>query len=157
MFTGSLLIRRLRLRRLRHSAGRFGRKLDAVVGLPDLDDMLGELCGWATGMPWVAESPCVARETLKLFVLDCTPLSCHEPWFAINAIDDDTDDGPGIVVILPDAVADRVTAMGCTAGLERIRTRRSIAAIRLPTSAEDFQALQRLLEVTYASAFEPSN
>jgi hypothetical protein len=76
MFTGSVLTRRLRLRRLRRSAARFGRKLDAVVGLPDLDDMLGELCVWATGMPWVVESPCAARERLKLFVIDCTPLSC---------------------------------------------------------------------------------
>jgi hypothetical protein len=30
-------------------------------------------------MPWVVESPCGARERLKLFVLDCIPLSCHEP------------------------------------------------------------------------------
>lgn len=157
MFTGSVLTRRLRLRRLRRSAARFGRKLDAVVGLPDLDDMLGELCVWATGMPWVVESPCAAREMLKLFVIDCTPLSCHEPWFAINAIDDDTDDGPGIIVILSDAVADRVTAMGRTAGIERIGKRRSITAIGLPTSEEEFQALQRLLEVIYAAAFEPSN
>jgi|GEM_PF-5097521 hypothetical protein len=156
MFTGSLLTRRLRLRRLRRSAARFGRKLDAVVGLPDLDEMLGQLCVWATGMPWVAESPCTAREMLKLFVLDCTPLSCHEPWFAINSIDDDTDDGPGIIVIFSDAVADRATATGCTGELERIGRRRSITAIGLPTSEEEFQALQRLLEVTYAAAFESS-
>jgi hypothetical protein len=36
--------------------------------------------------------------------MDCAPLSCHEPWFATHAFDDDTNDGPGIVVILPDAV-----------------------------------------------------
>src|SRR5450755_610009 len=54
------------------------------------------------------------------------PVVLREPWFAINAIDDDTDDGPGIIVILSDAVADRVTAMGRTAGIERIGKRRSI-------------------------------
>jgi hypothetical protein len=85
------------------------------------------------------------------------PVVLREPWFAINAIDDDTDDGPGIIVILSDAVADRVTAMGRTAGIERIGKRRSITAIGLPTSEEEFQALQRLLEVIYAAAFEPSN
>jgi hypothetical protein len=157
MFTGSVLTRRLRLWRLRRSASRFGRKLDDVVALPGFDDMLGELCIWATSMPWVVESPCAVRETLKLFVLECTPLACHEPWFAINAIDDDTDDGPGIIVILPDAVADRATATGGRAGIEPIGSRRSITAIGLPTSEKEFQALQRLLEVTYAAAFDPSN
>jgi hypothetical protein len=85
-----------------------------------------------------------------------TPLSCHEPWFGINAIDEDTDDGSEIIVILSDAVAARATAMGCTGGIERIGRRRSITAIGLPTSEEEFQALQRLLEVTYAAAFESS-
>jgi hypothetical protein len=152
----SVLTRRLRLRRLRRSAARFAPRVDAV-GLPDLDDMLGELCTWATGMPWVVENPCDVRETLKLFMLDCSPLSCHEPWFAINAIDDDTDDGSGILVILPDSIADRATAIGHAVGIETIGRGRSITAIGLPTSENEFQALQRLLEVTYAAAFESSN
>ena len=36
----------------------------------------------------------------------CPPLCCHEPWFALSAVDDDTDDVPGIVVILSDAIAE---------------------------------------------------
>jgi hypothetical protein len=152
----SVLTRRLRRRRLRRSAVRVGGKLDAVRR-PDLDDILGELCLWAAGMPWVAESPCGERETLRLFMLDCGPLSCREPWFAINVIDDDTDDGPGIVVILPDAIADRATAIGHAAGIEPIGRGRSITAIGLPTSGSEFQALQRLLEVTYTAAFEGSS
>jgi hypothetical protein len=157
MFDGSVVTRRLRLRRLRRSTIRFARNLNAPVGLPDLDDMLGELCVWAKGMPWVVESPCGARERLKLFVLDCTPLSCHEPWFALNAIDDNIDDVPGIFVILPDAVANRATAIGCRAGIEPIGRQRSITAIGFPTSANEFQALQQLLEATYAAAFGLSN
>jgi hypothetical protein len=133
MFDGSVVTRRLRLRRLRRSTERFARNLDPGPGVPDLDDMLGELCVWATGMPWVVESPCGARERLKLFMLDCTPLSCHEPWFAINAIDDNVDDTPGIFVILPDAVADGATSIACRAGIEPIGNRRSITAIGLPT------------------------
>jgi hypothetical protein len=89
-------------------------------------------------------------------MLDCTPLSCHEPWFAINEIDDDTDDAPGIVVVLSDAVADRATSISCGAGIARIGRQRSITAIGLPTSEQEFQALQQLLEVTYAAAFGPS-
>jgi hypothetical protein len=156
MFDGSVVSRRFRLRRIRRSPLRLARNPDAVAGLPDLDDMLRELSAWAIGMPWVVESPCDARETLKLFMLDCAPLSCHEPWFAIHAIEDDPEDGPGIIVILPESVADRVSAIGPTGGLEPIGSRRSITAIGLPTSGEEFQALQRLLEVTYAAAFEPS-
>jgi hypothetical protein len=157
MFDGSVLTRRLRLRRLRRSTVRFARNLDPAVGLPDVDDMLGELCVWATSMPWVVESPCGARQGLKLFMLDCTPLSCHEPWFAINAGDDDTEDVPGIVVILSDAVAERATSIGGVAGIVRIGSRRSITAIGLPTSQGEFKALQQLLKVTYAAAFGPSN
>ena len=89
-------------------------------------------------------------------MLDRTPLSCDEPWFAINVIDDDTYDAPGSHVILPDAVVDRATAIGGTAGIEPIGSGRSITAIGLPTSAHEFHALQQLLQVTYAAAFEPS-
>jgi len=80
--------------------------------------MLDELCVWATNMPWVIESSCGARERLRLFMLKCSPLSCHEPWFAINAIDDNLDNGPAIFVILQDAAADRATAIGYGAGVE---------------------------------------
>src|ERR1700722_3011118 len=153
MFDGSVVSRRLRLRRIRRSTARFVRDLDAAVGLPGLDDLLRELSLWANGMPWVVESPCDAREPLKLFMLDCAPLSCHEPWFAINAIEEDPDDVPGIIVILPEAVADRATAIGCRLGFEPTGRRRSLTAIGFPTSGEEFQALQRLLEVTYAAAF----
>jgi hypothetical protein len=156
MFVRSVLIRRLRLRRLRRSAARFASELD-LVGLSDLDDMLGELCMWAAAMPWVVESPCGARGTLKLFMLDCSPLSCHEPWFAINTLDGDSEDGPGVLVILPDAMADRATTIGHAAGIKPIGRGRSITAIGLPISGSEFEALQRLLEVTYTAAFEPSS
>jgi hypothetical protein len=155
MFDGNGVTRRLRLRRLRRSTVRFACNQDAAAGLPDLDDMLGELCAWATGMPWVVESPCGPWERLKLFMLDCAPLSCHEPWFAINEVDDETDDASGIVVVLSDAVADRATSIGCGGGITPIGRQRSITAIGLPTSEQEFQALQQLLEVTYAAAFGP--
>jgi hypothetical protein len=157
MFRGSLLARRLRLRRqLRRSAARCSRSVETHVALLDLDDMLAELCIWATGMPWVVERPSGAEDTLRLFVLDCPLLSCHEPWFAILAIDDDTDSGPWIVVVLPDEVACRAEGMD-TAGIERIGTRRSIITIGLPTSEEELHAVQLLLEMAYGAAFEPSN
>lgn len=108
-------------------------------------------------MPWVVERQCATGETLKLFMLDCTPLSCHEPWFAINAIDDDIDSGSGIVMMLPDAVVDRATAIGSAAGIEPIGTGRSITVIGFPTSENEFRALQRFLEVTYAVILEPGN
>jgi hypothetical protein len=157
MFDSHVLTRRLRLRRLRRSTVRSARNFDPAGGIPDLDDTLDDLCIWATGIPWVIESACGARERLMLFVLDCPPLSRHEPWFAISAIDDSIDDGPGIVVILPDAVADRATVIGGRVGIEPIGKRRSITAIALPASEKEFQALQKLLEVTYAAAFGPSN
>jgi hypothetical protein len=156
MFDGSVVPRRLRFRRIRRSTARFAQNPEAVLGLPDLDDMLRELHVWANGMPWVVESPSDARETLNLFMLDCAPLSCHEPWFAINAIEEDSDDVPGIIVILPEALADRASAIGCMTGIEPIGRRRSITAIGFPTSGEEFETLQRLLEVTYAAAFEQS-
>jgi hypothetical protein len=156
MFVSSVLIRRFRVRRLRRSAARFASKLD-FVGLSDLDDMLVDLCIWAAGMPWVVETPCGARGTLKLFMLECSPLSCHEPWFAINPMDGGSEDRPGVLVILPDAMADRATTIGHAAGIEPIGRGRSVTAIGLPISGSEFEALQRLLEVTYTAAFEPSS
>ena len=123
----------------RRRGQRSAQNPEAIVGLPDLDDLLRELYGWANGMPWVVESPSDARETLNLFMLDCAPPFCHEPWFAINVIEEDSDDVPGIIVILPEAIADRASAIG------------------FPTSRKEFQALQRLLEVTYVAAFEQSS
>ena len=73
------------------------------------------------------------------------------------AVDDDTDDVPGIVVILSDAIAERATSIGGGAGIARIGRQRSITVMRLPTSEQDFRALQRLLEITYAAAFAPTN
>jgi len=92
MFDDNVLL--LGLRRLRRPTVRFTRKLDDAVGLRELDGVLGELRLWAIGMPWVAESP--SRDRLKLFMLECPPLCCHEPWFAISAVDDETDDVPGM-------------------------------------------------------------
>ena len=80
MFEGNGLA--LGLRRFRRSAVRFTRNLDDAVGLRELDGVLGELRLWAIGMPWVVESP--SRERLKLFMLACPPLCCHEPWFALS-------------------------------------------------------------------------
>jgi hypothetical protein len=147
----------LGLRRFRRSTVCIARNLDEAARLPELDGMLGELQLWAIGMPWVAQSRSGARERLKLFVLDCAPLSCHEPWFAISAVDDDTDDVPGVVVVLSDAVAERATSIGGGAGIAPIGRQRSITVIGLPTSEQELRALQRLLEVTYNAAFAPTN
>jgi hypothetical protein len=147
----------LGLRRLRRSTVRVARKLDDAVELRELEGLLGELRQWATGMPWVVESSPGVGERLNLFVLDCAPLSCHEPWFAISALDDDTDDVPGIVVILSDAVAERAALIDGGAGFARIGSQRSITVMRLPTSEQDFRALRLLLEITYTAAFAPMN
>ena len=93
----------LRLRRFRRSTVCIARNPTKRYGFRNSTACSVELQLWASGMPWVAESPSGARERLKLFVLDCAPLSCHEPWFAISAVDDDTDDVPGVVVVLSDA------------------------------------------------------
>jgi hypothetical protein len=153
MFEGNGLA--LGLRRFRRSAVRFACNLDDAVGLRELDGVLGELRLWAIGMPWVVESP--SRERLELFMLACPPLCCHEPWFAISAVDDDTDDVPVIVVILSNAIAERATSIRGGAGIARIGRQRSITVMRLPTSEQDFRALQRLLEITYTAAIAPTN
>lgn len=72
------------------------------------------------GMPWVVASSAGTREGVNLLMLDCDPLSCHEPWFAISALDDDTDDVPGIVVIISDTVAERAAFIDGGAGIARI-------------------------------------
>ena len=91
-------------------------------------------------------------------MLDCDPLSCHEPWFAISALDDDTDDVPGIVVIISDTVAERAAFIDGGAGIARIGGLAPVAVMRLPTPSEqDLRALQRLLEITYAGAFALMN
>ena len=153
MFDGTELA--LGLRRLRRSTVRFARNLDDAVELRELEGLLGELRQWATGMPWVVESDPGVGERVDLFVLHCAPLSCHEPWFAITALDDDTDDLPGIVAILSDTVAERAALMDGGAGIARIGRQRSITVMGLPTSDQDLRALQRLLEITYTSAFAP--
>jgi hypothetical protein len=153
MFDGSVLAQGIR--RLRRSTVRSARNIHDAVGLRELDGVLGELRLWAIGMPWVVEHP--TQERLKLFMLECPPLCCHEPWFAISTVDDDSDDVPGIVVILSDAIAERATSIGGGAGIARIGGQRSITVIGLPTSEQELQALQRLLEVTYIAAFGPPN
>ena len=155
MFEGNGLA--LGLRRLRRSTIRFARDLDDAAGFQELAGVLDELRLWAIGMPWVVESLSGAPERLNLFMLDCPALCCHEPWFAISALDDDTDDVPGIVVILSDAVAERAALIDGGAGFARIGRQRSITVMRLPTSEQDFRALQLLLEITYTAAFAPMN
>src|ERR1700722_9950954 len=91
-------------RRLHRSTVPFARNLEAAGGLREREGLLGALRQWATGMPWVVESSAGARERVNLFMLDCPPLCRHEPWFAISRLDDDTDESPGIVVILSDTV-----------------------------------------------------
>jgi hypothetical protein len=154
---GNVLTRRIRILRFRRSIGRAVRNLDSAAERPGLGSMLDELCLWAIGMPWVVESPFGARETLRLFMLDCEPLSCREPWFAIHEVDGLGGQGPGVLVILQDALVGRIMAISGSAGIEPIGRGRSITAIGFPTTEEEFQALLELLGITYAAVFESSN
>ena len=60
-------------------------------------------------------------------------------------------------MILSDVIAERATSIGGEAGIARIGGQRSITVIGLPTSEQELQALQRLLEVTYTDAFGSTN
>jgi hypothetical protein len=120
----------------------------------DLDDMLGALSQWAASMPWVSEQPGRERDTLTLFMIDCIPLSCHEPWFAITARGDEVEGGPGVVVTLPDRLGPRTFANGWKPRVKTAQRGRYLKDVQLPACEQELLALQQLLKASYASAFD---
>jgi hypothetical protein len=146
------------------SKGSFSRRLrkllrsaEAPLGfndLPDLDDMVGVLCHWAASLPWVSEvrGP-VDGEEERCFTIDCPPLVCSGPWFGLRVYGHDLDNGPEVLVVLPDRVAHRGVALGWATDAREIGRGRSTARLALPTTPPELAALQRLLMIAYSTAF----
>ena len=134
------------------------RSPEASTGLDDLinlDEMLGGLWRWGAGMPWAIEVPGSAQGNFgHRFVVDCPPLDCREPWFAIIGYGAELEDGPEVVVVLPRAIAHQGVAVGWAEHLAEIDECCSITAVALPTTWQELYALQRLLEVAYLAAFD---
>jgi|SRR5581483_877432 len=147
-FPRSLLRRRLR-RLLRSAMAAPGRH-----GFVDLDDMVGGLCQWAASIPWARELTGPPDAPLeRAFAIDCPPLSCSGPWFVVRTCGDDLDDGPELLAVLPNRLADRGVALGWAAEALGIDDGLSLARIALPTTGPELNALQRLLMVAYSTAF----
>ena len=130
------------------------RRIARVVGTPKSEDLLGLLCTWAAGMPWVVETRVAAQEKIRLFVVDCPVLARHAAWFAVETVPEgefglDHD----IYLVLPQDLVRRGVEMGWAVGNEVVGTERAVTAVASPRSDEQFGALQRLLARTYGTAF----
>jgi hypothetical protein len=117
------------------------------------DDMLGAL-SLLGGTPWVADRPCGERETLRLFMIECAPLSCRQLWFAITALGEEGEGGPGIFVTLPDSIVRKGLTSGWTSRAEKPARGRYLLDVELPACEQELLALQQLLEASYATAFD---
>jgi hypothetical protein len=121
----------------------------------DLGDIVDALWRWGISLPWAVELPPTEKPGFgRLLVVDCPVLACREPWFAVNALGDGLDDGPGVLVVVPDFVAQRGVAVGWAVGIAQLAGDRTMIAVALPTTSAEFGALQRLLEVAYSAAFD---
>ena len=120
----------------------------------DLDVILAALCQWGTSLPWVEEMPCPDTAGLKVgFRIECEPLRCKEPWFAILTLSDDLVNEAEVMVVLPEHIAHRGVSVGWAAGAFGIGDERAIANLPLPTTADQLRALEQLLETAYSAAF----
>jgi hypothetical protein len=148
MFSNPLARHRRNRRRLPEASA-------GLEDLIDLDEMLGALWRWGTGMPWVVELTASAQGTFGYrFVVDCPPLDCREPWFAITAYGAGLESGPEVLVVLPRAIADQGVAVGWAEHIAKIDEQCSVTAVALPTTPEELCGLQKLLEVAYVAAFD---
>ena len=121
----------------------------------ELDVILAALCEWGASLPWVEEMPCPDTAGLKVgFRIECEPLRCKEPWFAILTLSDDLVNEAEVMVVLPEHIAHRGVSVGWAAGAFGIGDERAIANLPLPTMAEQLRALEQLLEAAYSAAFQ---
>jgi hypothetical protein len=101
----------------------------------------------------VAEIPCRDRQTLRIFMIECAPLSCRQLWFAISALSDEVDGGPGIFVTLPESVVRKGLTSGWNTRVEKLEPELCFVDVELPACEQELLALQQLLEASYATAF----
>ena len=115
--------------------------------------MLDSLCGWAKSMPWVVVKP---SSVGTLFMIQCGPLSCYEPWFALSELGEGFGAGPGLFVVLPDpdSVARRGLGIDWALGLAELGKQRCLTALELPACPQHMLGLQRELLTAYSCAFE---
>ena len=142
-----------RLRHLRQSA----KDLSPMGHAPaawDFDAMLDELYAWASSFPWVEECRSTGDEVIRMLAIDCPPLSRKAPWFALKVRNDTWGSEPGIFVVLPAALARKAVGNGWAVGIEPLERRRSLTVLELPTSRQEFCAMQRVLEAGYACTFD---
>jgi hypothetical protein len=133
------------------------RSIEVPLGLDDdvdFDDVLAALCGWAASLPFALELPRPDVDPLRRrFVVDCPPLGCREPWFAIGTFTADDDSDPAVVVVLPARLAERGVSVGWAVRIGELDGGRTIAGVALPTTPGELHGLQGLLEVAYTKAF----
>ncbi len=116
--------------------------------------MLDELYAWASSFPWVEESRSNRDGIIRMLAIDCPPLSRKAPWFALKVRNDTWGSEPGILVVLPAALARKAVGNGWAVGTEPLERRRSLTVLELPTSRQEFCAIQRVLEAGYACTFD---
>ena len=126
-------------------------------GFIHFDEMVRALCRWGASLPWVLE---LARsETgsfVRRFVIECPDLDCCEPWFAVDPMPDCADDGPQVLLIMPKDLAGRVVARGLALSIAHLDADCMIIAVALPVTSSELLALEQLLQVAYAAAFDRS-
>jgi hypothetical protein len=64
------------------------------------------------------------------------------------------DDGPQVLLIVPRNLAERGISRGWAVSIAYVDSDHMIIAVALPTTASELLALQRLLQVAYAAAFD---
>jgi hypothetical protein len=138
-----------RLRKWRRSVDTSLRLNDLI----DLGDMVDALCRWGASLPWSVELPARPKGPERRFAIDCRPLSCSASWFAVRYDGVELEDGPEILVVLPNHLAHRGVALGWAAATHDLDGGRTIATVAMPTTASELHALEQLLMVGYSTTF----
>jgi hypothetical protein len=138
--------RRLRQRRTTEGSLALDQRLDSGA-------VVAALSRWGVSQPWVVEWPAPQGPLVRRFIVECAELHCREPWFTVNSVSENLDEGPEVLVVVPSAIAHRGTAVGWAVTVARLDADRRVVAVPIPTTSPELAALKQLLEVAYTDAF----
>jgi hypothetical protein len=138
--------RRLRQRRTIEAPLAPGHRLESGA-------VVAALSRWGVSQPWVVEWPAPQGPLVRRFIVDCAELKCREPWFTVNSVSENLDEGPEVLVVVPSPIAHRGTAVGWAVSVARLDADRMVVAMPIPTTSAELAALKQLLEVAYSDAF----
>ena len=102
--------------------------------------VVAALCRWGVSQPWVVEWPAPQGPLVRRLIVECAELQCREPWFTVNSVSDNLDEGPEVLVVVPSAIAHRGSAVGWAVSVARLDDDRMVVAMPIPTTSAEGSA-----------------